>query len=148
MQALKIQFKVAHFRDFMGIFQRFREIPVGLCHFRRSFQIKEITLHFHPFLVVYRRVGADAQKQVVSGCILAIQIMGVIGGHHGNTGLAADLNKACVDLLQFGNRMALDFQIEFAEFFFIPERSFFCIFHTAGKNLLRDFPGQTGRKRD
>ena len=59
MKPFKIKFEVAHLCNFMGIFERVRDIAVSFGHFVRSFQIKEITLHLHPFLVGDNGVGAD-----------------------------------------------------------------------------------------
>ena len=62
--------------------------------------------------VFHGLTGLQAQQNFVGALIFPVEVMAVVGGHHGNAGVVADLQQSPVDPLLPFQFVILQFQIK------------------------------------
>ena len=103
------EFKVAHLRDLLGVFQCALAALEQLRHFLLAAEVEVLRLVAHPVLIVHRFAGLDAQQDVMGLGVLLPEIVGVIGADHGDTGLLMDLQDRLVHDLLITDAVVLQF---------------------------------------
>ena len=89
----KIKIKVTLFGNFGGILAGFRHHGEQLVHFVCRFDIELVGLELHFIRILNGLAGLDAEQDALHFGILLAQIVGVVGGCHGNAGLPCKLDE-------------------------------------------------------
>ena len=103
------EFKIAHLRDLLGIFQSVLVARKQRRHLLLAAEVEVLGLVAHPVLIVHCFAGLDAQQNVVSLGVLLPEVVGVIGADHGDTGLLMDLQDRLVHDLLITDAVVLQF---------------------------------------
>jgi hypothetical protein len=79
---------------------------------RATLEIELVRLEFHAARGVHSLAGLDAQQDVVGPGVFGLQIMDIVGGHHGQTPAGTQFQQGLVDLELLRQVVGLDLQIE------------------------------------
>ena len=96
--AVKGQLDVATLGNAQRVGARFRDLRKHLGHFFGRFKIKFLGTIAHTLGVVEGFAGADTQQHIVRGCILAAQVVTVVGCHHRQAEITAKRQELTVRL--------------------------------------------------
>ena len=103
------EFKIAHLRDLLGIFQSVLVAHKQRRHLLLAAEVEVLRLVAHPVFIVHRFAGLDAQQDVMGLGVLLPKIVGVIGADHGDAGLLMDLQDRLVHDLLITDAVVLQF---------------------------------------
>ncbi len=81
-------------------------------HLRRALEIELVRLELHAARGVHGLAGLDAQQDVVGPGVFGLQIVHVVGGHHGQTPAGPQFQQRLVDLELLRQVVGLDLQVE------------------------------------
>ncbi|MBA7654042.1 hypothetical protein ES703_61916 [subsurface metagenome] len=62
MKSPKLELKVTHFSNALGVLQCLRDITVKLCHLLRTLEIEKVSGHLQSFVIVDGSVSANTQQ--------------------------------------------------------------------------------------
>ena len=146
----ELKVKITLLGDLCGVGTGFRHHGEQLVHLVGGLDVEFIGLEFHTVGILNGLTGLDAQQNALHLGVLFAQIMGVVGGCHGNARLPGKLDKLRQNggiLLQ---AMILQFDIVIlcTEQIPVPQRRCLCALVVPCQNSLRDLARQTGRKAD
>ena len=81
-------------------------------HLRRALEIELVRLELHAARGVHGLAGLDAQQDVVGPGVFGLQVVDVVGGHHGQTPAGPQFQQGLVDLELLRQVVGLDLQVE------------------------------------
>ncbi|MNN34261.1 hypothetical protein D3C81_1480610 [compost metagenome] len=136
---VKLQLQLAGIGNFRRIGIRLRQMRKQQGHFRGSFQIKLIGMHFKPVFVIHRFTRTHANEHVLHLCVLLAQVMCVIGDHKLRPDFPGQLDELRIHFLLLGDAMVLKLQVKIlAKRRLIPECGFFRFLIMASQQMERD----------
>ena len=146
----ELKVKIALLGDLCRVGAGFRHHGEQLVHLVGGLDVEFISLELHAVGILNGLTGLDAQQDALHLGVLFAQIMGVVGGCHGDARLARKLDELRQNggiLLQ---TMILQFDVVIlcTEQVPVPQRRCLCAFVVPCQNGLRDLARQTGRKAD
>ena len=146
----KIKIKVTLFGNFGGILAGFRHHGEQLVHFVCRFDIELVGLELHFIRILNGLAGLDAEQDALHFGIFLAQIVGVVGGCHGNSGLPCKLDELRQHSIILFQTMVLklDIIVFLTEEVSIPQRCCFGALIIARQDGLWNFACQTGRQAD
>ena len=146
----KIKIKVTLFGNFGGIFAGFRHHGEQIIHFVCRFDIELVGLELHLIRILNGLAGLDAQQDALHLGILPAQIVGVVGGCHGDACFPRKLDELRQNDVVLFQAMILQLNVivPLAEQVAVPQGAGFGTLIVACQNGLRDLTGQTGRQAD
>ena len=146
----KLKVKVALFCNFRRVFAGFWHHGEQVIHFICSLDVKFVGLELHAVGILNGLAGLDAQQDGLHLGIFLAQIVGVIGGRHGDAGFPRQLDELRQnDVVLFQPMvLQLDVIIAFSEQIPIPQGRGLGPLVVPGQNGLRHLTGQTGRQAD
>ena len=146
----KLKVKVALFCNFRRVFAGFRHHGEQVIHFICSLDVKFVGLELHAVGILNGLAGLDAQQDGLHLGIFLAQIVGVIGGRHGDAGFPRQLDELRQNDVVLFQPMVLQFDviIAFSEQIPIPQGRGLGPLVVPGQNGLRHLTGQTGRQAD
>ena len=99
--------------DALSVGQGLGKVREQLRHLRGALQVEGVPMHLEPLVVVDRRVGVDADEDVLERSVLRRDVVEVVGRGQRQAKLPMDLVQAGVQRVQLGDaRMALELQVE------------------------------------
>ena len=81
-------------------------------HLLRALEIELVRLELHAARGVHGLAGLDAQQDVVGPGVFGLQVVHVVGGHHGQTPAGAEFQQGLVDLELLRQVVGLDLQVK------------------------------------
>ena len=144
----KIKIKVALLGDLGRILAGLRHHGEQVVHFVRRLDVELVGLELHLVGVLNGLSGLDAQQDALHLGVLFAQVVGVVGGSHGDAGLPGQLDELRQDdvvLLQ-AVVLQLDVVVALTEQVTVPQRCRLCALVVPCQNGLRHFARQAGRK--
>ena len=140
---------IAAVRDFLGIFDCFRNKGENFAHFLFGFYIKFVRFKSHIVIFINGMVRSDADKNVLHFCVILVDIVAVVGCNKRDSGFLRKFYKVRKNALLICKTVVLDFDkiVVFAENIPVFKGSLFCgIVIVLGK-IARNFTRKTGGKR-
>ncbi len=107
----ELEFHIAQVRHLLGVVDGLRAVGEQSAHLVLALDVELLGLEPHTVLVLHQLTHLDAHEHVLHGGVLPRQVVAVVGGHHGNAGLAAQAHDARDHRLLFGDFVVLDFQV-------------------------------------
>ena len=104
--------QIAPLGNFCRVIKSFLTAGKQLPQFFFTFQVKFLRLEFHAVGIFHGFSGLDAQQNILHGCILTAQIVGVIGNDHRQPRLPRQPHQALIDSPLLRNTVILHFQVE------------------------------------
>ena len=140
--------KIALLGDLFRIGAGFRYHGEQLVHLVCGLDVEFIGLELHAVGILNGLAGLDAQQDALHLGVLFAQIMGVVGGCHGDAGLARKLDELRQNggILFQAVILQFDVVILCTEQVPVPQRSRLCALVVPCQNGLRDLARKTGRK--
>ncbi len=115
--------QIAPLSDPDRVVQGLRTVGKQLPHLLRRLQVELVRREPHTLPVFQRFAGLNAEKHLMGLCVLAINVMTIIGGDQRDGKLPAQCEEPAVDLLLIGKAVFHDLQKEMI----VPEN--FTVFH-------------------
>ena len=142
--------KITLLGDLSRIGTGFRHHREQLVHLVGGLDVEFIGLELHAVGILNGLAGLDAQQDALHLGVLFAQIMGIVGGCHGDARLPGKFDELRQNggvllqavILQFDVVILCTKQIP------VPQRSRLCALVVPCQNGLRDLARQTGRKTD
>ena len=146
----EIKVKMALLGNFDGIGAGLRHHRKEIVHLIGGFQIKLVGLKFHLVRILDGFAGLDAEQNFLNPGVFLAQIVGVIGGRHGNPGIPCQLNQLGQDRFVLGQAVVLQLNIVVAlsKQVIVPQGGGFGPLVIPCQQCLGDFTCQTGRQTD
>ena len=148
MTELKV--KIALLGNLCRIGTGFRYHGEQLVHLVCGLDVEFISLELHTVGVLNGLAGLDAQQDALHLGVLFAQIMGVVGGCHGDARLPGKLDELRQNSGILFQAVILQFDVVIlcTEQIPVPQRSRLCALVVPCQNGLRDLACKTGRKAD
>ena len=146
----ELKVKIALLGDLCRVGAGFRHHGEQLVHLVCGLDVEFISLELHAVGILNGLTGLDAQQDALHLGVLFAQIMGVVGGCHGDARLPGKLDKLRQNggILLQAVILQFDVVILCTEQVPVPQRRCLCAFVVPCQNGLRDLARQTGRKAD
>ena len=148
MIVAEFKLHIAAIGDFLGILQGLLVPGEQGRHFRLTLDIELLGLELHPAGIVHGFLHLDAHEHILHGRILFADIVGIVGDHHGKTGLPSNSPQTAVDPRLLLQPVILHLQIKMigAEHTCHPLCRLQCALIVILHELLGNLAGQAGRK--
>ena len=148
MAELKV--KIALLGDLCCIGAGIRHHGEQLVHLVCGLDVEFIGLELHTVGVLNCLAGLDAQQDALHLGVLFAQIVGVVGGCHGDACLPGKLDELRQNSGIFFQAVILQFDVVIfcTEQVPVPQRRCLCALVVPSQNGLRDLARKTGRKAD
>ena len=146
----ELKVKIALLGDLCRIGAGLRYHGEQLVHLVCGLDVEFIGLELHAVGVLNGLAGLDAQQDALHLGVLFAQIMGVVGGCHGDARLPGKLDELRQNSGILFQAVILQFDVVIlcTEQIPVPQRSRLCALVVPCQNGLRDLARQTGRKAD
>ena len=149
MGSAQVEVDVDAIGDFQSPGNGVRLIAERRVHLLRGLHIELVPLHPHPFYIAAHRTRVDTQKHVVSRRIFSVQIMSVIGGHHGQAHPVGQIGGRIQTHLLNLETCVLDLQIvPIAEELLVPGDHFLRPIHLVLDDQLRQLTARASGQAD
>ena len=122
VQPAELQCHVARLRDALGVIDRLRQLREARPHLSLRLHVVDRGVHAHAFLVQHRRVGADAEEDVVVGRIIRIGVVAIDRGDERYLRLARQLDELLVHRRHVRQAVLHDLEVVAVEDFTAPAR--------------------------
>ena len=137
---------LAQTRHMGGVIQGFRIVRKCLFHLSPGFEVKFVRRKPKPFFLINTFSRLNAEQNVMGLSVFTIQVMTVIGGHHGDGQVFTKFTETSVHFFLFHHFVGLEFQKKP-----VPvkdRRHFLCFpaggFHFPGIDEVGDMPRKAG----
>ena len=146
----KHKVKVALFCNFVGVLAGFWHHGEQVIHFIGAFYIEFLGLKLHAVHIVDGFAGLDAQQNALHLGVLAGDVVGVVGGNHGDACLPRKADKLRQNGSVFFQAVVLQLNIivALAEQIVIVKSNLLGALIVPCQNRLRDLTGKAGGKAD
>jgi len=146
----ELKVKIALLGNLCRIGTGFRYHGEQLVHLVCGLDVEFISLELHAVGILNGLAGLDAQQDALHLGVLFAQIMGVVGGCHGDARLPGKLDELRQNSGILFQAVILQFDVVIlcTEQIPVPQRSRLCALVVPCQNGLRDLACKTGRKAD
>jgi len=114
MQSAELDLKVAFLGDFECVSHRVRDFAEQGFHLIGRAQVKLLRHVAHALRVAEQGLRADADECVVRVGVAFLDVMHVVRRHQLQTELLRPVNQVAIDFDLLGDRVVLEFEIEFS----------------------------------
>src|SRR5450759_4310191 len=105
------QLEIATLGNFQGVGDCLGMACKEAAHLIRRLQEEFLRLKSHPLGVVHRRLGLDAEKNLVRLCLRLTDVMDVVGRHERKPQTLAEIGDVAIEIALKRKAMVLDLEI-------------------------------------